>query len=300
MTPTHDRPASSGADLPRLPVSLVRAAAPWKRPATATTQLPESVAVIAGWRPDREKLAEYRALVGSTADVPLAFPQVPVMAMHMDVISRWSFPVRAMGLIHAGSVVEVRSELRPDRPWDLRVWGSPGRHVRSGMEFDLWGEVSVAGEVCWRSRAIYLSRSRSAAGAEESTVPEVSADVDGPWETEVVLPAPEGTGRAFARVSGDVNPIHMHAATARMFGFRHAIAHGWWTTGRVAALLGLDACVPGRTLEIAFRRPVELPSEPLLRSRTAAGLVEFAVVADGAGAGAGGAETPLAMGRIAG
>ena len=295
--PDHtDQPGSSqaGAGLPRLPLSLVRAAAPWKRAATATTRLPESVSVIAGWQPDRAKLAEYRSVVGSSADVPLAFPQVPIMAMHMDVISRWSFPMRAMGLIHAGSVVEVVAELSAGEPWDLRVWGSPGRHVRSGMEFDLWGEVSSGGAVRWRSRAVYLSRSRAASGAEESAVPELSGE--GPWEAEVVLPVAEGTGRAFARVTGDVNPIHMHAATARAFGFRRAIAHGWWTTGRAAALLGRDECVPGRTLEVGFRRPVELPSAPLLVSRQVAGAVEFAVVADGSGA----ADRPLVMGRLAG
>jgi hypothetical protein len=294
MTPNPDQPNPDepGTDLPRLPLSLVRAAAPWKRAATATTSLPESVSVLAGWRPDREKLAEYRTVVGSSAQVPLAFPQVPIMAMHMDLISRWSFPVRAMGLIHAGSVVEVLAELQADEPWDLRVWGSPGRHVRAGMEFDLWGEVSEGGAVRWRSRAVYLSRSRAASGAEESAVPELSGE--GPWDAEVVLPVAEGTGRTFARVTGDVNPIHMYAATARAFGFRRAIAHGWWTTGRAAALLERDECVPGRSLEVAFRRPVELPSAPLLVSRSAAGVVEFAVVADGSGAD----DRPLVTGRL--
>lgn len=293
MTPNPDGADQPGAALPRLPLSLVRAAAPWKRAATATTSLPESVSVIAGWRPDREKLAEYRTVVGSSAEVPLAFPQVPIMAMHMDVISRWSFPVRAMGLIHAGSVVEVLGELRAEDPWDLRVWGSPGRHVRAGMEFDLWGEVSSGGAVRWRSRSVYLSRSRAASGAEESAVPELSGE--GPWEAEVVLPVAEATGRAFAQVTGDVNPIHMHAATARAFGFRRAIAPGWWTTGRAAALLQRDECLPGRTLEVAFRRPVELPSAPLLVSRSAAGVLEFAVVAEGSSAG----DRPLVTGRLA-
>ena len=289
-----------GAELPSLLTSMVRSAAPWKRPASATTQLPESVAVIPGWRVDRARLAEYRALVGSSADVPIAFPQVPVMAMHMDLISQLSFPVRALGMIHAGSVVEAVAPLDEGSPWDLRVWGSPGRHVRAGMEFDLWGEVSVEGEVRWRSRAIYLSRSRSASGAEESMVPQVPGD--GPWADEQVLPVPEGTGRAFARVTGDANPIHMHAASARLFGFRRAIAHGWWTTGRVAALLERDACTPGRTLEIAFRRPVDLPSTPRLCSRSApGGGVEFALMAqrDGSG-GAGQDERPLAAGRFSG
>jgi hypothetical protein len=299
--PGPDQPGAEkpNAALPRLPVSLARAAAPWKRAASATTQLPESVAIVPGWIPDRARLAEYRTLVGSSAEVPIAFPQVPVMAMHMDLMSRWSFPIRAMGLVHTGTVVEVLAEVPADEPWDLRVWGSPGRHVRSGLEFDFWGEVSCAGEVRWQSRAVYLSRSKTASGAEESTVPRATAE--GPWDAEAVLPVPEGTGRAFARVTGDVNPIHMHAASARVFGFRRAIAHGWWTTGRVAALLGQDDCVPGRTLEIAFRRPVELPSTPRVCSRTDPdGSMPFAVIAERPGSGATPKQRPLVMGRFSG
>lgn len=291
MTPTDD---DTGHGLPRLPLSYVRAVAPWKRPATATTALPERQTIVTGWRPGLAQLAEYRALIGSSADMPLVFAQVPIMAMTMDLVSKWSFPVRAMGLVHQGALVEVLDELPAEEGWDLRTWATAGRHVRSGLEFDVWGEVSVAGRVRWRSRAMYLSRSRTASGAEESAVPALSAD--GPWTDEIPLPATEGTGRDFARVSGDINPIHLHELPARAFGFRRAIAHGWWTAGRTAALLDRDACVGGRTLAIAFRRPVELPSTPLLCSRQAeGGGVEFAVVAPGAAPG-----KALVTGRITG
>ncbi len=289
----------SQPDLPRLSVSIARAAAPWKRAATASTTLPERASVVQGWRLDPASLAAYRALLGSSADLPLAFPQVPVMAMTMDLVSRWSFPVRAMGMVHQGSVVECLDLLPADEPWDLRVQGSPGRHVRWGLEFDVIGEVTVAGRPRWRSRAVYLSRSRSASGSEESTVP--SLDGEGPWTREQQLPAPEETGRRFASVTGDINPIHLHQVPARVLGFRRAIVHGWWTTGRVAALLDVDECVPGRTLEISYRRPIELPSTPRLCSRPVEAGVEFAVLraADGA-PDEQGEPRPLVLGRVVG
>lgn len=292
--------------LPRLPVSLVRAAAPWKRAAAATTALPDTTVHVAGWSPDRTKLAQYRALVGSRAELPIAYPQVPVMALHMDLLSRWTYPVRATGLVHLGSVVEAVGELPADQPWDLRGWGSPGRHVRSGLEWDMWGEVSVDGTVRWRSRAVYLSRSRRASGAGESTAPALSGE--GSWESETPLTVEEGTGRAFGRVTGDVNPIHLHAATARLFGFPKAIAHGWWTTARATALLDVDEAVAGRTLEMVFRRPVLLPSEPLLCSRRSVAdvpVVEFALVRPASIEVVGDSDephepTPLHVGRVTG
>ena len=60
---------------------------------------------MTGWTPDRERLAEYRALLGSSAEIPLAFPQIPVMALHIDLLSQWSFPISAMGVVHQGTVV---------------------------------------------------------------------------------------------------------------------------------------------------------------------------------------------------
>jgi hypothetical protein len=273
MTPSDQTPRT---DLPRYPVSLVRAVAPWKRSANATTVLPETQTVVTGWRPDREKLAAYRSLVGSGAEIPIAFPQLPIMALHIDLLSQWSFPVRALGLVHQGTVIEVLDELPVTGPWDLRAAVSDGRHVRAGLEFDVSGEVSVGGSPCWRSTSIYLSRSRSASGAEESAVPRPESS--GVWAAEVPIPVAEGTGRAFGRVTGDINPIHMHALPARAFGFPRAIAHGWWTTGRATAQLGIDEAVPGRRLEIAFKRPIVLPSTPILCSRPGAtGGVEFAL-----------------------
>ena len=263
-------------DLPRYPLSLARALAPWKRSATATTVLPEMATTVTGWRPDRERLAAYRSLVGSGAELPIAFPQLPIMALHIDLLSKWSFPVRALGLVHRGSRIDVLSELPLDATWEVRAAVSEGRHVHAGFEFDVSGEVSVDGRLCWRSTSTYLSRSRSASGAEESAVPQL--DSSGSWDAQQPIQAPEGTGRAFGRLTGDINPIHMHAVPARAFGFPKAIAHGWWTTGRSTAELAVDAAVPGRRLEIVFVRPIVLPSTPILCARPgASGGVEFAL-----------------------
>lgn len=298
MSPS-EAPQAVRSELPAAGISLIRAAAVWKRPAGAGTTLPVSELEVHDWRPEQPTLAAYRALVGSLAEMPLAFAQVPIMAMHLDLLSRWSFPIRAIGVVHLGSTIEVLDELPGEEPWDLRAWVSGSRHVRSGLEFDLHGEVSCAGRVRWRSTAVNLSRSRAAAGAEGSTVP--GLDTAGTWQAEQPMPVGEGTGRAFGRLTGDVNPIHLHALPARAFGFRRAIAHGWWTTGRSAALLGVDESVPGRRLEIAFHRPVELPSTPVLCSRREStdGL-EFALFPDAPDRSAAQPARALVAGRVTG
>ena len=48
---------------------------------------------------------------------------------------------------------------------------------------------------------------------------------------------PDDAGRRYAKVSGDVNPIHLSGLTAKAFGFKRAIAHGMWVKARVLGAL---------------------------------------------------------------
>lgn len=61
-------------------------------------------------------------------------------------------------------------------------------------------------------------------------------------------------------MSGDSNPIHLFAASAKLFGFKSHIAHGMWSKARTAAALqkklGSDAC----RITTEFKLPVFLPT----------------------------------------
>ena len=70
---------------------------------------------------------------------------------------------------------------------------------------------------------------------------------------------PGDIGRRYAAVSGDRNPIHLHALTAQAFGFPSAIAHGMWLKARTLA--SLEGRLPDAyTADVAFKLPVLLPS----------------------------------------
>ena len=224
--------------------------------------------MVTGWQPDREKLAAYRSLVGSGAELPIAFPQLPIMALHIDLLSQWSFPVRALGLVHQGAVIDVLDELPVGGPWDVRAVVSPGRHVRAGLEFDVSGEVSVDGTLCWRSTSIYLSRSRSASGAEESAVPHLDSagGVGGGG-------ADPGAGgdRAGVRSGDRRHQPHPPArrARARPSASRRRSRTGGGPPGARRRSSVSTRCVPGRRLEIAFKPPdrAAVHADPLLALR---------------------------------
>jgi acyl dehydratase len=67
-----------------------------------------------------------------------------------------------------------------------------------------------------------------------------------------------------------VNPIHLHPWTAKAFGFPRAIAHGMWTAAH--ALAALQGRLPAAfTYDVAFGKPLLLPSTVELRTRSADG-----------------------------
>lgn len=92
--------------------------------------------------------------------------------------------------------------------------------------------------------------------------PRAVREDDGPAER---TPAPEerarwrldaDLGRRYGAASGDRNPIHLYAATARAFGFPRAIAHGMWTFARCLAERDPREL---RRAEAVFKAPVLLP-----------------------------------------
>lgn len=64
---------------------------------------------------------------------------------------------------------------------------------------------------------------------------------------------------AFARLSGDDNPIHLDAAAAVAAGFEREVVHGVLVTSLLSRLLGTRLPGPGTILleqDLRFRRPV--------------------------------------------
>lgn len=74
---------------------------------------------------------------------------------------------------------------------------------------------------------------------------------------------------AFARISGDYNPLHMDEEYARGTLFGGRIAHGALTASYISALLGNTLPGPGAIfsgLELKFKRPVRIGDDVTARA----------------------------------
>jgi acyl dehydratase len=249
-------------------------AAPGVR-ADATLEAPHVVAPAAA-------LAAYRRTCGLPADaraLPLAYPHVLASPLHLALVTGPAFPARFLGLVHLRDTIRSERRLPDAAPLDLRCRIEGPRETERGQEFDLVTEARLDGAVAWSETSVLLAR-RPGLGSKPRAAPPSGAP-RAPGEPIARWELPADLGRRYARASGDWNPIHLTAATARLFGFGRAIAHGMWSLARCAA--ALDPGGERVALEAAFKLPVLLPATVILRASREADATSFALTdAEGA------------------
>ena len=116
----------------------------------------------------------------------------------------------------------------------------------------------------------YLARQKTngkvAAKVTESKAP--AYEMQAEWNVS------ENTGRRYALTSGDFNLIHIHAITAKAFGFKQAIAHGMWSKAKALASLTLPDSYEA---DVWFKLPMYLPSKVEFLTANEAKDIEFLI-----------------------
>jgi len=228
--------------------------------------LPDVRVARAGVDVDVPSLAAYARVcrLPLSGALPLTYPHLLAFPLQMVVMAGDGFPLPLLGAVHVENRVDVTRPIAVGEPLDIDVWARDLRPHRRGTQVDLVSEVSTRGELVWRGVSTYLARGTEHPDAPTSEAPSIAALAavrSGPqWRLH------DDTGRAYAAVSGDWNPIHLHALTARPLGFPGAIAHGMYTYARAIGSLGARLPQEGLTSRVWFRKPVGLPSTVRLRT----------------------------------
>ncbi|HRX88801.1 MAG TPA: MaoC/PaaZ C-terminal domain-containing protein [Steroidobacteraceae bacterium] len=264
----YDRAPSVWALYPRLAVSRKPAVVP------DGVQVPHIEAVlprVAISRAHLDAYSEVCSIRDTATHLPIAYPHMLAAPLHLAILGAEAFPVRALGLIHLRNRIAQRRAIEVDAVGGARVWVAGHREVAKGQEFDFHTEFRIGDDVVWDETSVYLAR-RSRTPADESlrrAVPDKSSaklavDPEGPSKSSSFR-VYASIGRRYARVSGDYNPIHLGKLSAKLFGFRRAIAHGMWSLARCAAELERDLLASPCELSVEFKTPIFLPAWVLLQ-----------------------------------
>lgn len=270
------------ADVPSFPA--VYAAALSRRPgARRSRELPEVAHRVRRVRIDPARAAAFDHLMGGAA-TDLVHPgvlHVLAFPVSLSLMARSDFPVGLLGLVHTENRMLQHRPVRVGELVDVECRTRDLRPHRRGRTFEaVTTFLSSDGEIVATDVSTYLAKGGGSGSGEVSGPGGASGSgsrsgsgdgSSGRSRRDFVPPTPTGrwhldagTGRRYAEVSGDANPIHMSALSARAFGFPRAIAHGMFTASRAFSETRPDLTRPLQW-DVRFEAPVTLPGTVLVR-----------------------------------
>nr|WP_315493980.1 MaoC/PaaZ C-terminal domain-containing protein [uncultured Rhodoferax sp.] len=228
-----------------------------------------------GARADTARLTQYRQVceLPNTGTLPLLYLHAMAMPLHMAILSHVRFPLRLLGLVHWSNQLESLRPIANGEAVDMHCTLDGIQTTERGQSFAIHTTLSTGGTVAWRETSTFLSPlARSKSGKKPAP-----DDSEPDWGQPIAQWAvAANAGRRFAGPSGDWNPIHVSALTARLFGYPRAIAHGMFSAARCLALLqdDLPADAP-LALDLHFKRPLLIPGQVALHTAQDADSTRF-------------------------
>lgn len=243
----------------------------FKKP-KAEKVLPQVEYVVDSFKVDQKHLKAYNEVCGfkNNGYIPAIYLTVLSQSLQMHMMTSEAFPFPILGLVHIRNQVKQYRKIGVNETLTLSCkFGELQPHDK-GVQFDFITTVKVAGEVVVEALTTYLSRqktnAKAAAKPAESQAPEYKLNNE--WGIS------ENTGRRYAMTSGDFNLIHIHAVTAKAFGFKQAIAHGMWSKAKALANLSLPDAYE---VDVWFKLPMYLPSKVEFLTAQAANETDFLI-----------------------
>jgi acyl dehydratase len=200
--------------------------------------------------------------------MPLTFPHLLAFPLHLLMLTDPAFPWPALGLVHLANHVRLRRPLAAHEVLRVEVeFGALLRHDK-GQAFVLHTRLYRRGEAVWDGDSVYLKRGAGVPGTAGETSGDTTTAALAPLDINRAAlqrvsrwQLPAQLGRDYAQASGDYNPIHLSALSAKAFGFPRAIAHGMWTLARAASALQPPKPLAEAAFSAEFKVPMPLPGD---------------------------------------
>ncbi|MCW8107380.1 MaoC/PaaZ C-terminal domain-containing protein [Alteromonas ponticola] len=208
------------------------------------------------------------------------YSQMMSLGLQMQCLADKRNPFPLLGLVHISN--DVWQSMHLDRHLLLSLHAKLGElkaHPK-GWVIDVIIEGHQQGTCVYRADASYLMRIHAPHVAKGTQKQQKGRQVF--WETyqhAAHVHIPDNIGRKYARISNDYNPIHLFTITAKLFGFKQAIAHGMWSLAKCYSLLETDKHETKNIhLNADFLKPVLLPAECVLMKNSGETETQFVLL----------------------
>ncbi|MBN8506871.1 MAG: hypothetical protein J0L58_20585 [Burkholderiales bacterium] len=213
------------------------------------------------WQRYAERL-DYPPLQGA----PLCFHYLALQRAQLQAMLAPDFPHPLPGMVHLAQTLTREAPWQAAEPWHLTLTMEQTETPSGALHLRMRAAFVQHGTCVLRADSLYLARRsprRDTAPPAAQTAPDLRPLSD--WALNA------DAGRRYARLSGDFNPIHLWAWSARWFGQREPIIHGMHSAARCEAELTRHLGRPLQHLHIEFRRPLGLPNRATLHLQEESG-----------------------------
>lgn len=207
---------------------------------------------------DKVGMQAFADFLNSENKAPLSYLYCLAQRAQIAVMLDKKFSIALPGMVHLENVLEELAPWSPEKDFQIKVniqvtYKAEGSLIpRCQVDFFQEGNKVVA------CSSVYMARrkSKSSGKKPEKAVPVFpEAILSQKWDIA------GNTGRGYAKVSGDSNPIHTMAFFAKLMGFKRPIAHGWYSVARAVIEAEKHLQKHISKVEVAFKSPVFLPSQ---------------------------------------
>lgn len=271
IQPTHSKAPMVMRELPSMPALLGKAA--FKSGSYQIGDaLPRLSTQVNDLLINAQHLAAYKKLCGFAAEghLPATYLHMLAFPLFLQILTQQDFPIQAMGQVHLRNQISVLKSFDIRQPLSMTAAVGGSELTSRGLEWDIDVTAAVDGEIMWASNSTFLHRCKTEVKQKPRSV--ISSEGEPQhWAVGADI------GRRYARISGDYNPIHLSDITAKLFGFKQAIAHGMWSKARCLAALEEQLPEAGYSVDVNFHRPLFLPSDVLFFTKQLVGKKRFSL-----------------------
>ncbi|MCC5878743.1 MAG: acyl dehydratase [Idiomarina sp.] len=263
MQPSEENVASAPVILPSLPAMLAKSVPTVVRNGKVDDTLTSIRACYQVGPLTRNSLVAYKdQFKGLVSELPLTYFYLLAQRAHLAVMLDKRFPWPILGMVHVANKMEWLGVLNPQQGMQLHVEiQMPERAASRKRVRPIYIVDFIQNEHCvLRCESTYQVGTGSVKPAAGRQLRAEQLDLSH-WQQLDIWDLDAASGRRYAKLSGDYNPIHLHPWLSRWFGFHHPIIHGMYSVARIQADIECHFKTSVRSMNVAFKRPLAIPNQ---------------------------------------
>lgn len=230
--------------------------------ASESIKTPNIPTLVFNTKCNQKQLKQYKNICNDTTNqstLPPLYPQILAFRLHLELLLNKQLPFPVMGLVHRNNHVDYFSPISLTDDMTIKVGLDQYDENNKGINCTVFTQVYVDGNLKWQARSTYFYRKRKTIASNARTLKNTKILKETHNVTTWSLPA--NLGRQYAKITGDLNPIHLYALSAKLFGFKQTIIHGMCMAAKATAQAQPVKLTFPHHVYIEFNKPVYLPDE---------------------------------------